>query len=38
VGADYISLPLGMDDKVFIYWNEMFKLNVLNTLPKPALF
>jgi len=34
VGADYISLPLGMYGKILIYWNEMFKLNILNILPK----
>jgi hypothetical protein len=38
VGADYISLPLGTCDEIFIYWNEMFKFNILNILPKPALF
>jgi hypothetical protein len=38
VGADYVSLSLGMCDKIFIYWDEIFKLNILNLLPKPASF
>ena len=38
VGADYVPLSLGMYEKIFIYWNEKFKFNIFNILPKPALF
>jgi hypothetical protein len=38
VRADYRSLSLCMYDNIFVYWNEVFKLNILNILPKPASF
>jgi hypothetical protein len=38
VVADYESVLACVDGNIFVYWDEVFKLNIMNKVPNPAPF